>query len=151
MKKLLILFSLAVALVSCSNDDDVNEQQQPTNDYPCKFNVVYKKAGTPEIRYTEVGRYGKPERIIDFEITNYEAMIINAPSPENTSVYFEREILESDFRKYQSHFTSLGNLSATSEKIFVGVMKNDDWFQFDKNDTKTTGTIKVSFHCIHVN
>ena len=151
MRKLMYLSAviIAAAFIGCSKDDSDKEQQ--TNDFPCKFNVVYEKAGKPEIRTVQSGRYGKPERVIDFEIVGYQSMILNPPSPQNTSVYYNQEIKESDFRKYQSHFTSLGNLSATSEKMFIGIMQNDDYFMFDKNDTKATQSVKVSFHCIHVN
>jgi len=149
MRKILftVLMCCAAAFVGCSKDDSDKEQQ--TNDFPCKFNVVYEKAGKPEIRTVQSGRYGKPERVIDFEIADYQEMIINAPSPQNISVYYNQKIRESDFRQYQSHFTSLGNLSATSEKMFIGIMQNDDYFMFDKNDTKATQSVKVSFHCIH--
>ena len=153
MRKLVYLSAVIIAavIVSCSKSDDDSKQQQPTNDYPCKFSIVYEKAGRPEISYVDVGMYGKPERVINFEIVGYQSMILNPPSPQNTSVYYNQEIKESDFRKYQSHFTSLGNLSKTSEQIYRGIMQNDDWFQFDKNDTKTTQSVKVSFHCIHIN
>ena len=152
MRKLLYISAVifAAAFIGCSKDDSDNEQQQPSNDYPCKFDIVYEKAGRPEISYIDDGIYGKPERVIDFEIVGYEPMILNEPSPQNTSVYYNQEIRESDFKKYQSHFTSLGNLSKTSEKMYRGIMQNDDWFLFDKNDTKTTQSVKVSFHCIHI-
>lgn len=151
MRKLVYLSAIIItaAFIGCSKDDSDNEQQ--TNDFPCKFNIVYNKAGKPEIRTVQSGRYGKSERVIEFEIADYQEMILNAPSPQNTSVYYNQEIRESDFRQYQSHFTSLGNLSATSEKMFIGIMQNDDYFMFDKNDTKATQSVKVSFHCIHVN
>lgn len=147
MRKLVYLsaFIIAAVIVSCSKSDDDSKQQQPTNDYPCKFSIVYEKAGHPEISYVDVGMYGKPERVIDFEIVGYQSMILNPPSPQNTSVYYNQEIRESDFRKYQSHFTEI------NDKVFNGIMQNDDWFQFDKNDTKTTQSVKVSFHCIHIN
>lgn len=147
MRKLVYLsaFIIAAVIVSCSKSDDDSKQQQLTNDYPCKFSIVYEKAGHPEISYVDVGMYGKPERVIDFEIVGYQSMILNPPSPQNTSVYYNQEIRESDFRKYQSHFTEI------NDKVFNGIMQNDDWFQFDKNDTKTTQSVKVSFHCIHIN
>ena len=154
MKKLayiLFIVFTTVSVSSCSKGDaDELQPEQEMTQYPCKFSIIYEQVGKPEIKFAESGRYGKPERIINFEISDYYEMVLNQPSPENTANYFTG-IRESDFRVYQSHFTSLGDFNPpTSERIYVGVMRNDDYFRFDKNETRNTGIIKVEFHCIHI-
>lgn len=144
MKKLLIGLSLFSMLVSCSKDEDKIEET-PTVNYPCRYDIVLNKVTNPILSNTE------NERTIEFVISDYSPMILNEPNTENTSSYFDGKILESDFKQYQSHFTSLGNLNPpTSENIYIGKMVNGDEFEFDKNGTKESKKIKVTFHCIHI-
>lgn len=145
MKKLIILsFCIGAALLGCSKEDHEENSTQQNNDYPCRFEVVFDKAEKPQINYNN------ESKVIRFEIVNYEPMLLNGPNPENTCAYFDYIINTSDFRKYQSTFTSLGNLNPpTSENIYDGLMINGDKFRFDYNDAKTSGIIKCAFYCVH--
>lgn len=145
MRKLLFGVWLLL-LLSCSSSSDNEEVEEPILNYPCRYDYILRSVDNPILSITSGG-----ERTIDFTVnySDYNGYSSGEPDVEKTCNYF-KELTSSEFRKYQSHFTNLGNLNPPSSyNIYIGKMNNNDYFQFDKNETKETGKINVTFYCIH--
>ena len=143
--KVFLGISILMIVFGCSSNDTEEIEKEPTVDYPCRYDYILKSVDNPIVSS------GNGLRTIEFQInySDYNVNDLGEPNVEKTCNYF-KEIAYSEFNKYQSHFTNLGNLNPpTSYNIYVGRMRNNDYFYFDKNETKETQKIKVTFYCVH--
>lgn len=148
MKKLLFGFSLLVLLFGCSSSNSEEIEKEPTIDYPCRYEYILKSVDNPIVSTTNnpvltISGFSSYKTIsFDINYSDYNTNDLGEPNVEKTCRYF-KGIAYSEFRKYQSHFTEF------ADRKFIGKMQNNDYFYFDKNETKETQKIKVTFYCVH--
>lgn len=146
--KVFLGISILMIVFGCSSNDTEEIEKEPTVDYPCRYDYILKSVDNPIVSTTtnpvlNISGFSSYKTIsFDINYNDYNANDLGEPNVEKTISYF-KGIAYSEFKKYQSHFTEI------ADSKFIGKMQNNDYFYFDKNETKETQKIKVTFYCIH--